>query len=157
MCDGGMPPASLNHRTPTAGDTPAFDPASSLQHPAAMASQNRRRCSRWPTGGRPGDRNLARPARSDRRFPVLVMAHRSAAVLQRPIESTQYASAGYQAVLAQHGLVGSMSRRGDCWDNAVVESFFHSLKIERLYDRPYATRQDAHADLQDYIERFYNR
>ena len=38
----------------------------------------------------------------------------------------------------------------------MVESFFHSLKIERLYDRPYATRQDAHADLQDYIERFYH-
>ncbi len=78
-------------------------------------------------------------------------------LLHHSDQGTQYASAAYQAVLAQHGLACSMSRRGDCWDNAVVESFFHSVKVERLYDRRYATREDARVDLDDYIERFYNR
>lgn len=78
-------------------------------------------------------------------------------LLHHSDQGTQYASAAYQNLLAQHGLECSMSRRGDCWDNAVVESFFHSLKIERLDDRRYATRHEAHTDLNDYIERFYNR
>ncbi len=70
---------------------------------------------------------------------------------------SQYASAAYQGVLQQHGLTGSMSRAGDCWDNAVVESFFHTLKVERVHDRRYATWEEARADVADYIERFYNR
>jgi transposase InsO family protein len=69
----------------------------------------------------------------------------------------EYACDAYQAVLAEHGLQGSMSRRGDCWDNAVVESFFHSLKVERLHERRYATREQLQQELEDYIERFYNR
>ena len=69
----------------------------------------------------------------------------------------QYASTAYQAVLERHGFQGSMSRRGDCWDNAVVESFFHSLKVERLHERRYTTREQVQQDLEDYIERFYNR
>src|SRR5687768_16122293 len=62
-----MPPASRNHRAPTAGDTPAPAAASSLERPAAIAAQNRRRCSRRATPGRPGDRNTPRNARSERR------------------------------------------------------------------------------------------
>jgi putative transposase len=50
-----------------------------------------------------------------------------------------------------------MSRRGDCWDNAAMESFFSSLKTERTNRRHYATRNEARADVFDYIERFYNR
>jgi transposase InsO family protein len=50
-------------------------------------------------------------------------------MLRRPLEFTQYASGDYQRVLAQHGIVCSMSRRGDCWDNAVAESFFATLKV----------------------------
>ncbi len=69
----------------------------------------------------------------------------------------QYASTAYQAALGRYGLQGSMSRRGDCWDNAVVESFFPSLKGERLHERRYATREQLHQDLEEYIERFYNR
>lgn len=69
----------------------------------------------------------------------------------------QYASAAYQAVLQRHGLQGSMSRRGDCWDNAVVESFFHTLKVERLHERRYTTQEQLQQDLEEYIERFYNR
>lgn len=68
----------------------------------------------------------------------------------------QYASAEYQAVLAQHGIQCSMSRKGDCWDNAVMERFFLSLKVERLWISRYATRAEAQRDIQDYIENFYN-
>jgi putative transposase len=50
-----------------------------------------------------------------------------------------------------------MSRRGDCWDNAAMESFFASLKKERVHRRNYATRDEARADLFDYVERFYNQ
>ncbi len=70
---------------------------------------------------------------------------------------SQYASGDYQRVLRDHGARCSMSRKGDYWDNAVVESFFHSLKIERIRHRHYRTRDQAHRDVHDYIERFYNR
>ena len=55
-----------------------------------------------------------------------------------------------------HGFVGSMSRKGDCWDNAVAESFFGSLKQERVHWRNYQTRIDAQQDVLNYISMFYN-
>src|SRR5258707_13913477 len=58
--------------------------------------------------------------------------------------------------MADHGVVCSMSRSGNVWDNAAMESFFSSLKIERTTRRMYRTRDDAKADVFDYIERFYN-
>jgi len=67
-CDGGIPPHSRNHLVPTACDTPASWAASSLEHPAAIACQNHRRSDRCSTGGRPGDRIFARPAKSAFRF-----------------------------------------------------------------------------------------
>jgi putative transposase len=70
---------------------------------------------------------------------------------------TQYACTAYQTVLQRYQVVTSMSRRGDCWDNAVVESFFASLKIERLHERRYATLEELRAEVADYIEGFYNR
>jgi transposase InsO family protein len=69
----------------------------------------------------------------------------------------QYACTAYRTALARHGLQASMSRRGDCWDDAVVESFFASLKTERTHDRKYASVEHARADVADYIDRFYNR
>src|SRR4051812_25805722 len=88
---GGMPPASRNQRPPTAGDTPASIAAASLDRPAAIAAQNRRRFSRCATPGRPGDPgNTARSARSERRLPALI-ATPSVKVLRRPLESTQFA------------------------------------------------------------------
>jgi putative transposase len=77
-------------------------------------------------------------------------------VLRQPLEFTQYASGDYQACLAAHGLVGSMSRRGNCWDNAVAESFFSTLKIELVYTTDWATRADARAAVFEYLEVFYN-
>jgi len=70
--------------------------------------------------------------------------------------SSQYASGDYQRALAQHGIVCSMSRRGDCWDNAVAESFFATLKVELVHDATWATRTAARTELFDYLEVFYN-
>lgn len=69
----------------------------------------------------------------------------------------QYASAEYRAVLAQHGIVASMSRKGNCWDNAVAESFFATLKTELVRDIDFLTREHARRELFAYIEGFYNR
>jgi putative transposase len=70
---------------------------------------------------------------------------------------SQYASHAFQARLKEYGMVCSMSRKGNCWDNAPTESFFNSLKNERVHGTRYATRAIAEADLFDYIEPFYNR
>jgi putative transposase len=70
---------------------------------------------------------------------------------------SQYASEHYQRVLAGEGIVCSMSRKGDCWDNAPMESFFASLKKELVHREDYATREQAKASLFEYIEVFYNR
>jgi len=78
------------------------------------------------------------------------------AVLRRPVELAQYASGNYQRRLAQHGIVCSMSRRGDCWDNAVAESFFATVKVELVHDAAWATRAAARTELFDYLELFYN-
>ena len=69
---------------------------------------------------------------------------------------SQYASAHYQSLLAKHGIECSMSRRGDCWDNAPMESFFASLKKELIHDADFATRAEARAAVFEYIEVFYN-
>lgn len=70
---------------------------------------------------------------------------------------SQYASHAFQARLKEYGMVCSMSRKGNCWDNAPTESFFNSLKNERVHDTRYCTKDEAKADLFDYIEPFYNR
>jgi putative transposase len=69
----------------------------------------------------------------------------------------QYAAGDYQQLLADHGIVCSMSRKGNCWDNAVVESFFHTLKVELVHHRRYLTRDEARQDIFEWIEVFYNR
>ncbi len=69
----------------------------------------------------------------------------------------QYLSDDFQALLKANGITCSMSDKGSCYDNAVVESFFSTLKRERIKRKKYRTRDDARADVFDYIERFYNR
>lgn len=70
---------------------------------------------------------------------------------------SQYASGAFQARLKKYGMICSMSRKGNCWDNACSESFFNSLKNERVHGTRYGTRAEAEADIFDYIEPFYNR
>ena len=69
---------------------------------------------------------------------------------------SQYASKAYRRLLKANGFVGSMSRKGDCWENAVAESFFASLKKERVQWRHYQIRAEAQHDILDYIVMFYN-
>ncbi len=78
-------------------------------------------------------------------------------LLHHSDRGVQYACDDYQARLAEHGLACSMSRRGDCHDNAVVESFFGTLKTELVYHEDYADRNVARQSLFEYIEVFYNR
>jgi putative transposase len=77
-------------------------------------------------------------------------------VLRRPVESAQYTSEQFQRLMADNGVTCSMSRSGNVWDNAAMESFFSSLKTERIARKTYRTRNQAKAEVFDYIERFYN-
>lgn len=79
-----------------------------------------------------------------------------AGLIHHSDRGVQYASRAFRRILKAHGIVGSMSRKGDCWDNAVVESFFGTLKSERVSWKRYATRQDARDDIVNYIAMFYN-
>ena len=78
------------------------------------------------------------------------------ALLHHSDRGSQYTSEQFQRLLADHGITCSMSRSGNCWDNAAMESFFSSLKTERTARKTYRTRDEARADVFDYIERFYN-
>ena len=87
-----------------------------------------------------------------------------AVVLRRPNpglivhsdRGSQYASQAHRDLLSRHGLIASMSRKGNCWDNAVMERFFLNLKMERVWQRDYANHGEAIADVTDYIVGFYN-
>ena len=76
--------------------------------------------------------------------------------MRRPLEIGQYAAAAYQRVLHDHAIVCSMSRKGDCWHNAVIESFFATLKTELIQRQPWPTRRATKDAVTDYIEGFYN-
>jgi len=78
-------------------------------------------------------------------------------VLIHSDQGSQYGSDDWARFCRSHGLVPSMSRRGNCWDNAVAESFFSSLKKEKIRKRVYPNREIARAEVFDYIEGFYNR
>jgi len=81
----------------------------------------------------------------------------SADLLHHSDRGSQYASASYRAMLAENGIEVSMSRRGECYDNAVVESFFGTLKQELVFHERWPNLVEARAAIHDYIEVFYNR
>jgi putative transposase len=78
------------------------------------------------------------------------------ALLHHSGQGSQYTSEQFQRLMVDNGVVCSMSRYGNVWDNAAMESFFSSLKTERIGMNVYRTRDAARADVLDYIERFYN-
>ena len=84
-----------------------------------------------------------------RGFPKGVICHSD--------RGSQYCSKEYQSMLNLYGLVCSMSRKGNCWDNAIAESFFHSLKTELIYLEKYSTREIAKQSVFQYIEGYYNK
>ena len=77
-------------------------------------------------------------------------------LLHHSDRGSQYTSEQCQRLMAEHGIQCSLSRAGNVWDNAAMESFFSTLKTERTAGKVYRTRDDARADVFDYIERFYN-
>ncbi len=79
-----------------------------------------------------------------------------AGLIHHSDRGSQYASKAFRYFLKANGFKGSMSRKGDCWDNAVVESFFGSLKRERVHWKNYQTRYEAQHDILNYISMFYN-
>jgi len=79
-----------------------------------------------------------------------------AGLIHHSDRGSQYASRQFRQLLNLHQITGSMSRKGDCWDNAVVESFFGTLKQERVQWRHYQTRHEAQQDILQYITMFYN-
>jgi transposase InsO family protein len=96
----------------------------------------------------------------------LVMKSLSEAISQRKPEQglifhsdqgSQYASNEFRTLIKNNGALPSMSRRGNCWDNAVAESFFKTIKSELIYDGIFSTKQEARLAIFDYIEIFYNR
>lgn len=84
-----------------------------------------------------------------RKFPAGVIVHSD--------RGSQYASKRYRRIMKANKLIGSMSRRGNCWDNSIAESFFHSLKVELVHSTRYRTREIAKTSLFEYIEGYYNR
>jgi len=78
-------------------------------------------------------------------------------LLHHSDRGSQYASQTFQQLLREQNITCSMSRKGNCWDNAMMESFFATLKKERIHQQEYTTRSEARASIFDYIELFYNR
>ena len=100
----------------------------------------------------------AMPAELVCRALQMAMGHRQppAGLILHSDRGSQYASHAYQALLNQHGIICSMSRKGNCWDNAVMERFFLNLKMERVWQRDYANQLEASQDITDCIVGFYN-
>jgi transposase InsO family protein len=80
-----------------------------------------------------------------------------AGLIHHSDRGVQYASTEFRIVLGAHGILASMSRKGNCYDNAAKESFFHTLKTELVHHHHYRTRDEARASVFEYIEAFYNR
>ena len=87
---------------------------------------------------------------------AIVQRNPAAGLVVHSDRGTQYASAQHQGLLKKYTLVGSMSRKGNCWDNAVMERFFLNLKMERVWQKDYANHSEAMTDIADYIVGFYN-
>jgi putative transposase len=88
---------------------------------------------------------------------ALVQRQPAAGLIMHTDRGSQYGADSYQQLLTQHGIQPSMSRKGNCWDNAVAESFFHTLKTELIYLEDFDTYEQAQMAVFEYIEVFYNR
>jgi transposase InsO family protein len=119
---------------------------------AAVEDLHSRRIVGWSMGARIDSRLVV-----DALEMAVARRRPGAGLVAHSDRGSQYASEHYQRVLASHGITCSMSRRGDCWDNAPMESFFASLKKELVHDADFTTREQARAELFEYIEVFYNR
>lgn len=113
-------------------------------------------CSRAVVGWSMGSRMPASLVNDTLRM-VIWKRRPAAGLLAHSDRGSQYASDSFQRLLKQHGFRCSMSREGNCWDNAPSESFFHTLKTELIYHEDFETRKEAKQAIFEYIEVFYNR
>ena len=113
-------------------------------------------CSRAIVGWAMSDR-ITRQLTLDALGMALARRRPPPGLLHHSDRGSQYASGDYQTALGRQGILCSMSRRGDCWDNAVAESFFATLKVELVHDALWPTRAAARGAVFEYIEIFYNR
>jgi transposase InsO family protein len=134
------------------GDITAIPTRAGWLYLAAMLDLYSRRVVGWAMGPR-ADRALATDALT------MALRHRQPqpGLIHHTDQGCQYAATAYRQVLAHHGVVASMSRRGNCYDNAVAESFFSTLKNELVHDRTFLTRDEARSQVFEFIEVFYNR
>lgn len=133
------------------GDVTYLATADGWLYLAVLLDLFSRRVVGWATSAT-NDRALAQAALDQ----ALQSRRPQSGLIHHTDRGSPYASDDYRAALAARGLVASMSRAGDCYDNAVAESFFASLKAEWVDHHRYPTRTAAHVSVADYIERFYN-
>ncbi len=119
---------------------------------AVMLDLYSRRVIAWAMGSR-----LTQELAAEALTMALKCRQPTAGLLHHSDRGSQYAATLYREVLASQGITVSMSRRANCWDNAVVESFFHTLKTELVYQRRYTTRAEAKQEIFEWLEVFYNR
>jgi len=135
-----------------AGDLTAVPTRAGWLYVAVLLDLYSRRVVGWAMSAKPDQHIVARAL-------TMALAHRQPArgLLHHTDQGAPYASLSYRALLEAHGLIASMSRKGNCYDNAVVESFFSTLKNELVHDRDYRSREEAQAEIFEFIEIFYNR
>ena len=135
-----------------AGDLTAIATRAGWVYLAVILDLYSRRVIGWAMSPRP-DQHVALTALQ------MAMTHRCPrpGLIHHTDQGATYTSVAYQRQLVQTGLVASMSRKGNCYDNAVVESFFSTLKNELVHERDYHTREEAQAEVFEFIEVFYNR
>ena len=146
------PSAIVEQNQVWAGDITFIPTAQGWLYLAAVLDLHSRRVVGW---------QMASSLESSLVTGALTMAvsqrHPSPGLLHHSDRGSQYAGKEYQSLLEKNGMVCSMSRKGDCWDNAPVESFFSILKRELVHGQRYETRVEAKASIFEYIEVFYNR
>jgi putative transposase len=135
-----------------AGDLTTIATRAGWLYLALMLDLYSRRVIGWAMSAKPNQQVTLQVLR-------MALAHRrpQPGLIHHTDQGALYTSMAYQRLLAQSGVVASMSRKGNCYDNAVVESFFSTLKNELVHEREYHTREEAQAEVFEFIEVFYNR
>jgi hypothetical protein len=135
--------------------TPADDEVRRLRREVAKLKAERD-IPNWTPFAHSSATSPVRSSTSSRAATSRSIRHASPLDKQKGVRGSQFASEPFQRLMADNGITCSMSRSGNAWDNAAMESFFSSLKTERIRGTVYRARDQARADVFDYIERFYN-
>lgn len=121
-------------------------------HLAVLLDLHSRRIVGWAMGSK-----INQPLITDALLMAIVQRQPEPGLIHHTDQGTIYTRAAYRAIMDKHGMIQSMSRKGDCYDNAVAESFFGNLKNKLTWHCKFRTRNDARAAIFDYIDVFYNR